>query len=187
MKLAILTLWFVAHMAAWTRPAPGLRPTPERVAYLAEVAADALAVAYDPTEAPLFDGPHGRARTAALLLSVASFESGFSRDVDRGQRRGDAGRSWCLMQFNLGAHGRVALDGDGVRFGEGGWSGADLVAERPRCFRAGLHLLRMSLRTCGDLTLYTSGRCLRGGGRESTHRLERARALWGAEPAGTEE
>jgi len=69
------------------------------------VARDAISVAFDPDEAPLFGGRYGRHRTLSLLLSIASWESGYKKHVDYDispQARGDSGRSWCLMQVNLG-------------------------------------------------------------------------------------
>ena len=66
--------------------------------YLA-IATDVASVALDPDEAPLFDGEDGRLRTAVLILSVASSESGgFRGDVAFCRRAGDGGRAWGLYQ-----------------------------------------------------------------------------------------
>jgi hypothetical protein len=57
-------------------------------------------------EKPVFSGKRGRIRTAALLLSISMFESSYRKDVDMNlgkQGRGDNGRSWCLMQVQLGS------------------------------------------------------------------------------------
>ena len=158
-----LIFWFVSLMVRWVAStySPAVQPEAERVRFEA-IAADAVAVAFDPTEKPLFQGPLGRTKTAMLLLSVASFESRFEADVESGVRRGDSGRSWCLMQINIGS-GRIALDGDGYKYPKGteGWAGKDLVGEknRPDCFRIALHIARKSYQGCGNLSVYTSGRC----------------------------
>lgn len=122
------------------------------------IARDVAEVALDPNEAPLFGGPEGRAQTALLVASIASYESGgFRRDVDLGsgkRSRGDGGRSWCIMQVNVG-NGVTAE----------GWTGRDLVQDRHKCIRAGLALIRESFSLCHALTLrdrlsgYTTGRC----------------------------
>ena len=122
------------------------------------------------SEAPIFPGPQGRARTAALLLGIAAYESAFLLEVDRGidreerAKRGqeDHGRSWCLLQINLG-QGRVLVGSDEMR----SWRGQDLVADRKKCFRVGLEMARRSVASCarvfGDqrlwLNQYASGEC----------------------------
>ena len=64
-----------------------------------EIAREVIAVASDPEEEPLFEGPDGRARTAVFLAYWASQESGeYRADVATGRRRGDHDRSVCLMQ-----------------------------------------------------------------------------------------
>jgi hypothetical protein len=133
------------------------------------IARDAATVALDPDEAPLFDGPDGRTRTALLMLSVASFESGYRKRVDEGRGRGDNGRSFCLMQIRVGTGATKE-----------GWTGPDLVEDRTRCFRAALHILRKSFGICHSLPVedrlsaYASGSC--GLGTEaSRRRVNRAR------------
>lgn len=165
----------------------------ERAARYNSIATDLLEVAYDAQEAPLFKGNDGRAKTAALLLSIASFESGFRKDVDIGvgeRSKGDHGRSWCLMQVQLGeanAAGhtptRIVLTPDGTydwsyTLGKG-LGGEDLVRDRKSCFRAALHMVRVSFRACGrlpleqKLRLYVSGSC-DAGAPQSAHRVTRA-------------
>lgn len=91
-----LTAFLLATMIAWR--APLLADLP----FYEEVAHDVADVAQDPNEAPLFEGDQGRERTALLLLGIAYYESGgFARDVDEDRRRGDAGKSHCLMQVQL--------------------------------------------------------------------------------------
>ena len=143
----------------------------EAVARYEQIAADAVAVAYDSTTPPLFAGRDGRAKTAALLLSVAFHESGFRKDVDLGigpRARGDSGQSWCLMQIKIG--GGRTLEG---------WSGAELVRDRRLCFAAGLSAIRRSFVACRAnptserLNAYTSGSCSRGA-TQSRARMESA-------------
>lgn len=154
---AKLLLWLVAAMLSWTIPAA--RHDIERERYEG-IAKDAVAVAFDAEEKPIYAGALARTKTALMLLAIASYESGFRRDVDDGTVRGDGGRSWCLMQVNLG-HNRVLLTEDGYTYSQDatGWSGKDLVEDRQRCFRVGLHLMRASHKACGNLSAYTSGRC----------------------------
>jgi len=154
---AKLLLWLVTAMLSWTLPAA--RHDAERDRYEA-IAQDAVAVAFDAGEKPIYPGALGRTKTALMLLAIASYESGFRADVDDGTVRGDGGRSWCLMQVNLGAN-RILLNDDGYAFSQdtSGWSGKDLVQDRQRCFRTGLHLMRASHKACGNLSAYTSGRC----------------------------
>ena len=91
-----------------------------------------------------------------VLLSLAYFESGFRRDVDLGlgQFARGSGVDSCLMQIRVGS-GATAE----------GWPHADLVGDRKKCFRAGLHLVRQSFHACRKLPredwlgAYTSGTC----------------------------
>lgn len=105
------------------------------------------------TSPPLFSGPLARERTAALVLAQAFHESSFKRDVDEGRRRGDAGKAACLMQMHRAPQG---------------WTADELVADRAKCFRAGLELMRRSLAVCRAsrielrLAAFTGGRCDRG-------------------------
>lgn len=109
---------------------------------------------------PLFNGPNAEQKTAALLTSIAFFESGFRKDVDNGKVRGDNGRSWCLMQLNIG-NGHLSTGTPEVK----SWTGLELVADRKKCFIAGLEVLRASMGRCsslsdaGKISAYTSGKC----------------------------
>ena len=89
------------------------------------IARDVVSVAFDESESPVFSGPEGRTQTALLMLSVASYESGYRKVVDDGRRLGDHSHSYCLMQVRVGT---------GVT--REGWSGHDLVTDRRLCFRA---------------------------------------------------
>jgi len=165
----LVLAWWLTVLSGWSPPdRPHHLPDAQESVAAAQdrylsIAQDALSVALDPEEAPLFPGPRGRVLTAGLLLSVAMTESGFRRDVDLGvgpRARGDGGRSWCLMQVQAGA-GRIQVADPLLST----WMGRDLVADRTKCFRAGLHLLRLSMNACSQLALrhrlsaYTSGTC----------------------------
>jgi len=179
--------WATARMAAWQPAgksfyADAKETEADGLARYDVIARDAFSVAFDPSEPPLFSGPNGRAKTMATLLAIASWESGFRRDVDLGlgpAARGDGGRSHCMMQIQLSTVDpstkrtkmRVVMDGDGWKFaydGKTGWGGEDLVQDRQKCFRAGLHMARVSFRACSGLpvaerlSVYASGNCTAG-------------------------
>ena len=153
--------WVVALMLAWAPPGrskikDAVESPDEGRARYTEIAKAVTKVVYDETVTPVFQGPHGRASTAALLLSIAYHESGFRRDVDLGigkLARG-SGVDSCLMQIRVG-RGQTSQ----------GWSHGDLVTDREKCFRAGLNLVRKSFGACRRLdprdwlSGYTTGRC----------------------------
>jgi hypothetical protein len=130
--------------------------TPERSARYGAIASDILDVAEAHDVEPLFVGPRARERTALLLLATTFHESdGWHRSIDTGAKRGDGGASWCIAQIHLpGAH----------RTPEG-WAGPDLIADRQRCLRAAVRVLRASLALCAQrprpdrLSAYVSGSC----------------------------
>lgn len=110
---------------------------------------------------PLFPNDDNRHKTAALMLAIANFESGFVKSVDQGSRRGDNGDSYCIMQVRL-------KKGQAVYFGPEemhAWKGADLSSDRKKCLAAGLEALRLSISSCGvgpngqALNIYASGNC----------------------------
>lgn len=179
MKLLIIG-WILAVMNALAAPATGVKATSygqetvqERESRYSEIATAIYDVAFDDTEAPLYKGKTGRFRTAALIAAVASRESGFHKDVDFGTGKrgvGDHGSSFCMMQMHIGK-GKT----------EEGWTGADLVSDRTKCFRAGLHAMRTSLKACSGkdplfgLSAYASGSCdSTAGQRASQYRIETA-------------
>jgi hypothetical protein len=132
-----------------------------------QIAADVADQVLDPTEAPLFDGSDGRAKTGLLALSVASFESGeFRAGVQWCGESGDGGASWGLFQSKRGK-----MVCDSLR-------GAVHVA---------LEQIRESRTACAALpwderlALYASGTCSRGR-RESINRVRRATDYWAAHP-----
>ena len=152
------------------------------------IAYDAMSVAYDPQEKPLFSGSRGRARTVMVLLATGLYESAYRRDVDLrigGFAQGDGGKSWCMNQINLGkadADGGtpnriIVTIGGGYKFttkSYEGWSGVDLVQDRQKCFHAALAIIRSSFAATSGLPLedrlkvYASGRLDRG--EEASHR-----------------
>lgn len=170
-----IVLVLVARMLAWSPPNPW---TGDAARYVG-VAVDAVDVAFDPAEEPLLPGPRGRELTAAIILAVASAESNFELAVEDGRKRGDHGRAWCLMQVQPG-QGIVLTEDGTYRYARGGLDGPALARDRAACFRAGLHVLRDSMRACARLPLedrlsvYTSGRCQVG---EPRARLRMRRAL----------
>jgi hypothetical protein len=159
-----LVAYLLAAMLAWSPPADHeyYEPREETVARYITIARTIAEVALDPAEPPLFGGPDGRAETALFIASVAFYESGgFRRDVELGtgkRARGDAGRSWCLMQVN-----------------------------QNKCIRAGLHRMRESFRHCSGQTFldrlsgYTDGRC-RDGANAAHRRTKRAVEFWEQHP-----
>ncbi len=164
-----LVSYLVAAMTAWVPLHAHAETKDDTRARYEAIAQDAVMVAFDEAEAPLFPGPTGRTETALLMLSVASFESSFKRSVDEGTRLGDHGRSFCLMQIRV-SDGATAE----------GWRGRDLVRDRTKCFRAGLHILRGSFNACRDLPVldrmsaYATGSCVAD---EEKSRLRVGRAL----------
>jgi hypothetical protein len=175
-----LIAYLLAAMVTWSPPGDHdyYEPREETLDRYAAIAKDFAAVALDPEEAPLFGGPQGRVQTGLLLASVAFYESGgYRRDVDLGigkKARGDSGRSWCLMQINIG---------DGTTLEH--WSGRDLVEDRQKCLRVGLRRMRQSFEMCSGqafidrLSGYTTGRCTVADD-YSHRRMKRALGWWGA-------
>jgi len=169
--LEVMTLVASPDRAANQKAFPGYEETvAERRGRYAEIAEAARDVAYDPEEKPAFGGKYGRARTAALMMAVAYHESGFMKDVDVGpcwrgrantSTRCDSGRAACLMQIHV-SDGQTAE----------GYTREELFADRKKCFRAGLHLLRRSMAACSHLpekhklASYASGTC-KGGLKDS--------------------
>lgn len=196
--------WTTRRMISWSPPGrsfiPEAKETPEegraRYALIARAMVD---VVYDPDEAPAFPGKRGRARTLAMMLSIAWHESGFRKDVDLGEgklSRGDSGRSWCLIQAQLGSpgpdgktSGRIVFQGKDVVWttatalkakplGLPDFGGEDLVNNREACVRAGLRMARKSLSGCRKLPFMErlaglSGSCDRGR-KESKSRMFKA-------------
>ncbi len=134
---------------------------PWRASY--EETARAIATAAELAE-PLFPGPDGRARTAALLVAVAYHESRFDPNAV-----GDGGRSFGLFQHQ-----------------RGGTSNFAPAVAAPRA----LETMRGSMNVCRArpaderLAAYASGRCDRGLA-ASRARLALSRALLAGHPPPT--
>jgi hypothetical protein len=179
----LLAAWLVGIMITAVPPGKYLEP-PENVETAADararyqaIASAAAEVALDPNERSLFPGDDGRRMTAALLLVLSMYESGWKRDVDLGIGKHDklvrASRQyWCIMQ--IGVDGKTAE----------GWTGPELVADRTRCFRAGLHRLQRARGYCRAqgpdawLRMYAKGSCSDAGKTADT-RMATARRWMG--------
>lgn len=147
------------------------------------IASALISVVYDPSEEPIVGGKNARSKSLAILMALSWFESGFRRDVDLGLGslgRGDNGKSWCMVQVLLGlpnkdgkTEKRVVLGPDGDiqivhdKTASVGWGGEDLVADRTKCFRTGLRLLRKSFNACPGqhfddrISTYGAGQCFK--------------------------
>lgn len=157
--IKIAAAW-IASILTTLAPVPmdGLREhetQEERAVRIEAIAADIADVVYDPSEQPIFMGQRARERTAVVVSTFAAEEGmNFAHSVDTGKRRGDAGRSYCIMQINVG-RGKTAE----------GWTGPELIDDRKKCIRAGLHALRRSYWYCKKnpererFAAYTSGSC----------------------------
>ena len=113
---------------------------------------------------PIFEGDYGKFQTAALMLSIAYYESNFHKLVDNGKWKGDNGKSWCLMQVNLN-NGNVYIGSPEMKK----WTGNDLVNDHKKCFKAGLAIIKQSINDCSKkgfvgfdlLSEYTTGHCMK--------------------------
>src|SRR5262249_12252982 len=140
MSIATLSAYIVTAMVAWMPLKSHYREAePEARSRYEAIAHDIAKVALDDNEVPLFAGEDGRTQTALLLASIASFESQFRADVDLGKARGDNGVSWCVMQVQV--HGKTAE----------GWTGQDLIEDRTKCIKTGLHLIQYSFNWCKSM------------------------------------
>ena len=161
-------------MTTWNPPGQHREGEQAATERYASIAHDVAEVALDSNEDPLFDGEGARAQTALLLTAVASFESGFRKEVDQGSIRGDSGRSWCILQVQV--FGRTAEQ----------WTGKDLIEDRKRCVRASLHRMHDSFEACKKLPQvhrlsgYTRGRC--GPDPKAEWRMRREMNWWKAHP-----
>lgn len=189
-----LSAWILAFMLAKAPPGQpqfggGTESEAETKARYETIANDMAEIVLN--EPPFYSGSDGRARTAAVMLSVAFFESAFASKVDAGILRGDAGRSVCLMQLNVGkgrtppwnkVFGRFALPTDDPSEVEPGWNATELIADRKKCFLVAHRFMRMSINACSrlgpleSLRSYTSGSC--SAGSEASRRRMSVAVRW---------
>lgn len=175
--------WLLAFMVTAAPPGrkqfypDAIETKEEASARYQSIAADIVAVAWNPDVKPLFGGPNGRARTATMVLSIMLHESAFRRDVDFGlgkAGRGDHGRSWCLMQVQTGTGRTIPWNKEKKRFYKysdpkdevvQGWTGSELVTDRRKCIEAGIRVIGASFASCHHLPVsewlrvYASGNC----------------------------
>ena len=187
-----LESWLLAIMVAASPPDVASARTTHADAQ--ETAADRLdryrgiahavaAVSEDPNTSLPFAGPSAVARSAALVLAVSFFESGWRRDVDLGVgklARG-SGVDSCLLQLRVGSG--VTAEG---------WTHDDLTSDREKCVRAGLAKMRRSLATCRALPVaerlsaYAAGNCDSDRGRADSRKKFAVLDRWiGASPVET--
>jgi hypothetical protein len=150
--------WLTGAALSWSLAAREHEAERARVGALVDTIE---AVAMDPNESPIFTGDDGRARTAILLASIASYESNFRADVADGRKRGDGGKSVCLLQIRFPTPKyRIVLTTRGWDYSFTEGHTADEVAASPElCARIALRMARQSVRGCGNLSAYTSGKC----------------------------
>lgn len=108
-------------MIAWILAACGLLAPGRDHQRIAEAIAGALAEA-----PPLFVADDDRRKTAAVVIAVAFREGSLRPTIT-----GDKGESYCTMQVHRSSGGTPALNDDPAA-----------------CIRAGLALLRTSMRVC---------------------------------------
>jgi len=160
--IELLTTWILSVMllispvekrVAWAKHYPHNETVEQAKARYNSIARDMATVVAE--EEPIFKGKNGRIQTAQLLIAVTFFESGYRKDVDDGKCIKGSCDAWqgkatsfCLGQIHIG-EGKTAE----------GWTGADLIADRKKCLRASLHLLKKSIGGCGNLSGYTLGTC----------------------------
>lgn len=119
----------------------------ETAQQLAEVIRDAKHLPYDPY------------MSAAAAVAIWQHESALALAVDKGlgkHGRGDAGRSFCMAQIQLG-----------TKKTKEGWSGEDLLEDRKKCFALQIRYMAGSVALCTKqgmppehaLSSYTMGIC----------------------------
>ena len=156
-----LSLWILNILVSISPPQNQIGESEIEARNRYESIADDMAYAIEFAD-PIFKGKDAKFKEAALLTSIAFYESsGFKKDIDSGKIRGDNGKSWCLMQINVGT--------DTIKFGNSdmkSWKGQDLVKDRKKCFLAGIESIKISRNLCsklsesGSLSVYTTGRCI---------------------------
>ena len=142
------------------------------------IATDIVETAFNPNTKPIFKSTvHGRSMMAAVWMGIALHESGFMKNVDKNigkYGRGDRGRSWCIMQMNIGkgktipwnvVKDRIPHWGDPPEEIFDGYAGPELIENRQLCLSEAHHLVRDSFKKCKELPLvehltgYAAGSC----------------------------
>jgi hypothetical protein len=137
--MSVPAAWIVGLMVALQPSAPW-RPTYEKTAE---------AIARVASSEPLFEGEDGEARTAALLVSIAWYESHLKPDA---RSKAGNGRWVCLYQI----HKRHLADPKKA------------LTDPEVCTREAVKLLRASLAACAKrpknerLAFFVSGACDKG-------------------------
>lgn len=173
--------WLLSAMKSWTPLEKHLihKETLEEVAERYEsIANDAVAVAFDSEEKPIFDGPYARQRTALQMLAIARYESDYVRRIDEGNCRPnecDHGLAACIMQVHTNG---LVLEKDTYSFARtktAEWRAENhelilngkSLRDRKMCFRVALHKIRESLAVCRSLPnedrlgIYTGEGCVK--------------------------
>lgn len=158
LNLNVLSNWLFATLVSMTpKTAISSEPSEIRNERLHAIAEDIVSVVYSEKESSLFSGVNGKEKSAIFIATWAAYESGwFHKNVDKGTTRGDSGRSWCIMQLNIGK-GKT----------KEGWTGPQLVEDRKKCISAGYHIMKSSMKMCKGperdaITAYMSGNCTVG-------------------------
>lgn len=146
----------------------------------------AIAIASNARISPLFEGKHGVEKTAALLVSLAWFESHLKPDAEGDHRclrfdgkkcvqKGPA-TSFCLLQVSES------------NFAAMGVKRADVQSDINVCVRTGLRLAHVSFGVCRSLPLEDRLRHYAGGGdgcptnedaaKKSKHRFNKGRWIF---------
>jgi hypothetical protein len=140
--------------------AQGKETRSEVSARYSDIASDAVSVAFDQAEQPLFSGPSGRVKTALYILAVARMESNFIRRIDAGEcNKGecDNGQASCMMQIH--AEGGIVLSDNYFSYASSKdetWRKenqdkiitASKLNDRKTCFKVALHIIRSSFASC---------------------------------------
>ena len=138
--------------------------------------ATAAAIAKVAADSPLFAGPLGADRTAALMVSVAWFESRFQPDAV-----GDGKHSYCAFQINDSNFKALGVTKD------------DLQRDVLACARAAREMMRRSIQACaqrgGDdiLNHYAVGGDGCADSEKGRHRVRKARWLLANHPRPKDE
>ena len=165
-----LAVYLYAAMVAWSPLSHHTFYEKEPVTALRymSLAASVASEVTDPDEDPLFEDDPWRVKSALLILSVGSFESGgFNADVQYCKRGGDGATSWGLFQSKAGK--------------------AVVCSSVRAAVRMAMKQVRASLHDCREekaqnrLAEYASGSCAYGQ-KESRDRMRRAEVWWREHP-----